>query len=49
MKWPQSKATQIILIVVALLLLIGAIINAYQSGKRDAARHGEKKANQTAK
>lgn len=49
MKWYQSKAAQIILIIVALLLLVGALINAYQSGKRDAARDREKKANQTAK
>ena len=49
MKWYRSKAARIILIVVALLLLVAALINGYQSGKRDAARDRERNANQTAK
>jgi len=49
MKWPRSKAAQIVLVIVALLLLVGALINAYQSGRRDAARDREKEANRPAR
>lgn len=49
MKGPQSKTVWIIILIVGLVLLIALIINAYQSGRRDAARERERRAGQNAR